>query len=154
MLMNTKNHRIYNSNFVISVVDLTQIELATDDDKKYHLDYWAQLFKAKTWEELKMLASGNEYLESAAQSVYTANADDIVRQKCQAREESERHERTLRRDISILQTQNAELQTENAELQTENAELQTENAELQTENAELQRKLLELQKQLVNLENK
>jgi len=33
------------------VLDLSRIDLATEEDKQYQLDYWAALFKAKTWEE-------------------------------------------------------------------------------------------------------
>ena len=39
MLLNVKNHRIYNDKFRLSVVDLTQIELATEEDKTYQIDY-------------------------------------------------------------------------------------------------------------------
>ena len=119
VLMNVKNHRIYNSKFVLSVVDLTQIRLASEEDKKYQLDYWASLFKAKTWEEIKMLAEKNEFLEEAAQSVYVANADEIVRQKCRAREEAERYERTLKRNIGKLQEENLKLREYIAELEAQ-----------------------------------
>jgi hypothetical protein len=33
------------------MLSLKQIGLATDEDKKYKIDTWAKLFKAKTWEE-------------------------------------------------------------------------------------------------------
>ena len=49
-MMNVKKHYIYNDNFTLNVLDLSQIELATDEDKAYKMDYWAKLFKAKTWE--------------------------------------------------------------------------------------------------------
>ena len=80
------------------MVNLNQIELATEEDKTYHIDYWASIFKAKTWEESKMLAKDNEYLQEAVESLYVANADEIVRQQCRAREDAERLERTLKRD--------------------------------------------------------
>ena len=48
-------HNVYSDKFILSVVDLTKIELATEEDKQYQIDYWASLFKAKTWEELKMI---------------------------------------------------------------------------------------------------
>lgn len=44
-----------------------------------------------------MLAKENEYLQEAANSLYVANADEIVRQQCIAREDAERRERTLER---------------------------------------------------------
>ena len=48
------------------------------------------------------MAKENEYLQEAAQSLYVANADEIVRQQCIARELAERRERTLERDKRIL----------------------------------------------------
>lgn len=85
------------------MVNLKKIELATEEDKKYHIDYWAALFKAKTWEELKMLTKENEYFKEAAEALYVANADEIVRQQCIAREDAERRERTLERNQRLLQ---------------------------------------------------
>ena len=43
-------HEVYSDNLTLSVVDLNQIKLATDEDKTYHIDYWASLFKADSWE--------------------------------------------------------------------------------------------------------
>ena len=80
------------------MTNLNQIKLATEEDKAYRIDYWATMFKAKTWEELRMMANDNEYLQEAAESLYVANADEIVRQQCRAREDAERRERTLERD--------------------------------------------------------
>ena len=116
VLMNKKTHRIYSDKFRLSVVDLTQIKMATEEDKTYQIDYWARLFKAKTWEEIKMLAEKSEYLQEAAQSVYVANADEIVRQKCLAREEAERHERTVKRNMDLLKKENRTLTEEKKEL--------------------------------------
>ncbi|MBQ8857693.1 MAG: Rpn family recombination-promoting nuclease/putative transposase [Lachnospiraceae bacterium] len=101
-MLNIKNHHLYSSKFSLSVVDLTQIDMATEEDKAYGIDYWARLFKAKTWEEIKMLAKDNEYLEAAANSLYEANADRMVRERCRARREAERYERTLERDNKLL----------------------------------------------------
>ena len=55
-LANIKNHQIYSDKLTISVVNLTQIKLATKDDKAYDIDLWARVFKATTWEEIEMLA--------------------------------------------------------------------------------------------------
>ena len=102
-MLNVKNHLVYSGKFVLSVVNLNQIELATEEDKAYGIDYWARIFKAKTWAEIKMLVKDNEYMQEAAESLYVANADEIVRQQCRAREDAERMERTLQRDLKILQ---------------------------------------------------
>ena len=96
-MLNIKNHLVYSDKFRLSVVNLKCIELATEEDKAYKIDYWARIFKAEAWEEIKMLAKDNEYLQEAANSLYVANADEIVRQQCIAREDAERRERTLER---------------------------------------------------------
>jgi conserved hypothetical protein (putative transposase or invertase) len=50
-MMNVNQHYIYNDNFTLNVLDLNQIHLATEKDKASKIDYWAKLFKAKTWED-------------------------------------------------------------------------------------------------------
>jgi len=79
-MMKVKNHQIYSSKLTLCVVDLTHIELATREDKQYQIDHWASLFKASTWEELKMIAKDNEFLTEAAETIYQLSADDSVRQ--------------------------------------------------------------------------
>lgn len=123
-MLNVKNYSLYSGKFTLSVVDLTQIELATKEDKAYQIDYWARVFKAKTWEELKMLAKENEYLNEAADSIYRANAEEIVRQQCRAREDAERRERTLERDNKLLKEDLATLKNDNATLKARIAELE------------------------------
>lgn len=49
-----------------------------------------------------MFAKDNEYLQGEAESLYVANADEIVRQQCRAREDAERLRRTLERDNKQL----------------------------------------------------
>lgn len=90
------------------------------------VDYWTRIFKAKTWEELKMWAENDEYLKEAADSLYKANADEIVRQQCRAREDAERRERTLERNVRILTEANKELQAEKQELQKDKKLLSNE----------------------------
>jgi len=133
MLLNVKNNHLFSDKIKLSVVDLSKIELATEEDKFYQIDYWARLFKAKTWEEIKMLAKDNENMQEAVNSIYIANADEMVRQKCLAREEAERHERTMLRDIQILEKKKAVLENKNAALQDENTALQNKNTALEQE---------------------
>lgn len=99
-MMNVKKHYIYNDKFTLNVLDLNQIELATDGDKAYRIDYWARLFKAKTWEDLKMLAQKDEIFEETCDAVFTLNQDDKVRYWCEAREEGKRIERTYQAIIA------------------------------------------------------
>ena len=84
------------------MVDLRHIDLATEEDKTYGIDYWAALFKVKTWEDLRMLAQNSEALQEATANLYIANSDEIVRQQCRAREDAERRERTLERNNRLL----------------------------------------------------
>jgi len=126
-MLNVKNHLVYSDKFILSVVNLNQIELATKEDKAYNIDYWARIFKAKTWEELKMFAKDNEYLQEAAECLYVANADEIVRQQCRAREDAERLQRTLERDNTLLKKQ---LASANEDLTNANKDLANANTRI------------------------
>ena len=45
-MLNIKNHHVYSDKFVLAVVDLSRIDLATDEDVACGLEHWARLFKA------------------------------------------------------------------------------------------------------------
>ncbi|MGN0308877.1 MAG: Rpn family recombination-promoting nuclease/putative transposase [Lachnospiraceae bacterium] len=124
-LLNIRNLCRYSSKFSLSVVSLNQIELANEEDRASGLDHWAELFKAKTWEEMKMLVKEDEYLEEAARAILEANADWLVREKCIARELAERREKTLERDIRLLKGENSNLKGEVSNLKEQIEELQT-----------------------------
>lgn len=86
-LANDITHRIYTGKFALSVLSLKRIELATENDKLFGIDYWAKLFKATTWEELRMIAENNPTLQEAAKTVYKMSDDERIQQLCFAREE-------------------------------------------------------------------
>ena len=71
------------------MIDLTRIDLATEEDKYYEIDRWAKLFKAATWEELKMIAKNDPDLMQASDELYKVNKDDILRQQARARADAE-----------------------------------------------------------------
>ena len=127
-LLNIKNQHLYSDKFVLSVVDLTHIELATDEDKAHGIDRWARLFKSTTWEEIKMIAENNPILTEASETLYTYNADEIARQRSQARAEYLAHERAVNNRMAKLSEENAVL---TAEKQTWDAERQTLTAEIE-----------------------
>lgn len=77
-----------------------------------------------------MLAENNEYLKEAAESLYRANADEIVRQQCRAREDAERRERTLERDNQRLRADNETLKEDNETLKEDNKTLKEDNEAL------------------------
>ena len=147
-MINIKNPaQVYSDKFTLSVVDLTQIDKATEEDKSSKIDYWARLFKAKTWEELQMLAQNDEYLQEAATSIRIANEEQIIREQCRAREDAIRRERTLERDLKLLLDEKASWLGEKASLLDENASLLDENTSLQDELASLRKQLAKLQAQ-------
>ncbi len=144
--MNVKKHYIYNDNFTLNVLDLNQIELATDEDKAFALDYWARLFRAKTWEELKMMAQNNTVFKEARETLYKLNQDDEMRYLCEMREEGQRIMRTYQ---SLIKQGENKLAQKDAELAQKNAELAqnaTALAEKDAVIAALQEQLKALQK--------
>ncbi len=86
-MRNVKDGYLYTDRFNLIVVELNHEELATDEDIAYGIDKWVRLFKAKTWEELKMIAQDNEYLASAAESAYLSNNNKLIRKVAQERED-------------------------------------------------------------------
>ena len=97
--MNEKSHKIYSDKLRISVVDLTHIDLATDEDKLFGIDHWARLFKSRTWEDLKMLAENNPIIDEAASTIYSISQDNILLEQIRARDEAIAHENYLRKQM-------------------------------------------------------
>ena len=149
-LLNIKNHTTYSDKLTLSVIDLKHIELATEEDKAYKIDYWARLFTATTWEELKMIADKDIYLEAATQSMYELSSDELVQRQCRARRDYYKqinsHNKTIR-EFEEAQQKLQETQTELQETQTELQEAQTELQEAQTEIERLQKYIENLEKQ-------
>ena len=79
------------------------IRLATKEDKKWHIDEWARLFKATTWEELKMIAEKDQVYSEAANSIYIQNSDETVRAMCEARQEAIFHEQYMQKQLKEAQ---------------------------------------------------
>ncbi|MGN0431508.1 MAG: Rpn family recombination-promoting nuclease/putative transposase [Lachnospiraceae bacterium] len=156
MLMNVKKHTIYSDKFILSVVDLTQIELATEEDKENQLDYWASLFKATTWEDIKMIAKNNSYFAEAAETMYQLSADEQIRLQCQARADFERQERSNRHqheeEVASLKAEIVTLQETNTALREENAALKEKCAALEEKCAALEEQCATLEKQCSILE--
>lgn len=78
---------LYSDKLRLSVVDLSKTDMATEEDKAYHIDYWASLFKAATWEEIKMLAQKDECIMDASNTIYHLSQEEKIRLQCEARED-------------------------------------------------------------------
>ena len=131
--MNEKNFHVYSSKFRICVIDLTQIELATEEDKQHEIDLQAKVFLATTWEEIEMLAQNNEYLQETVSGVRQLTAEEKIRQRCQARETNAYWERIRNAQTKRLETDLANTHAELSDTQSELANTQTELANTQTE---------------------
>ena len=136
-LMDEKNYHIYSDKFALNVLNLKQIELATDEDRKWKLDHWARLFKATTWEEIRMIATDNEYLQEASNVLYDLNADFNVRERCRNREEYYNVIRSFQSDLDMvkdaLALTNQKLDQSKSELAQTSSELaHSKNALAQT----------------------
>lgn len=148
MLSNVKTHRIYTSKFKLKVVELNHTKFATDEDKQYKIDRWARMFKATTWEELRMCAGDDEAMQSAVKKVYEYNEEEAVRDMCRARDEAIAFEEFMKREKEKLLARKEKLEAANEVLKNANDELQNANDELQNANDELQNANDELQTKL------
>lgn len=132
-ILNEKNHALYSDKLSLHVVDLTHIELATEEDKAWKIDYWARLFTATTWEELKMIAKNNIYMKAATEEMYIRSADEMIEQRCRARNDYYRTIRTYDKTIQDLEESNATLLSENQTLLSEKEALLKRIAELESQ---------------------
>ena len=133
-LVNVKNLQTYTSKFRLGVLNLKQIELATEEDKEFKIDYWAKFFKAKTWEEIKMLAEKYPIIADAAVSIHEMTAEEKIRAICETRADYDRIERTWKLEIAELQEANDELQEQ---LNESNSEVSRLRAEIEALKAQL-----------------
>jgi predicted transposase/invertase (TIGR01784 family) len=136
-MMNIKNSNIYSDKFVLSVVDLNQIELATEEDKAYGIDKWAELFKATTWEELKTMAAQNTVFEDVAKSMFMYSCNKDVLEQCRKVEYDQKYVKHLNDDIKSLKADNTDLHNQLADKNNHISELEAENAALKAEVAKL-----------------
>ena len=148
-MLNVKNHHVFNEKFVLNVLDLKRIDLATEEDRRYEIDCWARMFKAGTWEELRMIAEKNKYMSEAAMAMYELNADEIIRQQCMVREEYNRYEKMMARKLAEANEQLAEANEQLAEARKDVEEatrqLEQERSNYEAEIARLQELLAQKQ---------
>jgi predicted transposase/invertase (TIGR01784 family) len=86
-LRNERTGQLYTGKILISVVNLTRIDLATKEDIQAHRDLWASFFKAKSWEELIMLAQQDTNIAKAVTTVHKLSEDEEFRMQYEARED-------------------------------------------------------------------
>ena len=70
---------IYSDKLRFSVVVLTHIDLATEEDKPSQINQWTVLFKATTWEKIKIISLENSYLLEASKAYYKLTQEEFGR---------------------------------------------------------------------------
>ena len=144
-LLNIKNHHLYSDKFALSVIDLSHIELATEEDIACGIDRWARLFKAKTWEELKMIAQDNPAMTQAAENLYVLNTDEQARARARARQEAIIHEKAMQQRQADLERQLLEQQEARERAMQEAIIHEKAMQHMQQRQADLERQLQEQQ---------
>ena len=115
-LLRDETGYLYTDKFSIGVVDLSRIALATDADRQYNIDKWALLFKAQSWEDIKMLAKEDTNIQAAAATVFQLTEDDRIRQQYEAREDHLRRERGMARRLAYVDSLEKEVAEKDEQL--------------------------------------
>ncbi|MCM1125366.1 MAG: Rpn family recombination-promoting nuclease/putative transposase [Lachnospiraceae bacterium] len=149
--LNVKNHLLYSDKIQLSVLDLTCIHLATEEDKFYQIDYWASLFKAATWEEIKMLASKNKYIEEASETIYKLSLKEKIRLQCEAREDYYRRQKSMQ---LMREQQLAEIEKQSSQIEQQNSEIERQNSEIERQNSEIEKQNSKIEKQAAIIQQK
>jgi predicted transposase/invertase (TIGR01784 family) len=79
-LTNLKNRHLYTDKFGINMLQLNHTDLATKEDIRNNLVYWADLFKATTWEEFKSLAKNHPDIEEVGNLIFELNYDNQAKE--------------------------------------------------------------------------
>ncbi len=144
-LLEEKDHYPYTDKLQIGVMDLTRIDLATTEDQEYNIDKWARLFKAKTWEDIKMVAAKNRMIDDAATTIYQLTADERIRQQCEAREDYLRRQRGIQQMLEEQRQQLAEQEQQLTEKDRQLTEQKQQLTAMKSELEEANKRLQELE---------
>ncbi|MCM1213160.1 MAG: Rpn family recombination-promoting nuclease/putative transposase [Lachnospiraceae bacterium] len=139
--LNVKNHMLYSDKLRLSVLNLTRIDLATEEDRSYHIDYWASLFKSTTWEEIKMLAQKDDLINDASNTIYQLTREEKIRLQCEAREDYYRRQNYVEEEFSrkeaALADKDAELAEKDAQIADKDAQIADKDAQIADKNAQI-----------------
>ena len=152
-IQNIKNHNIYTDKFILHVIELNSIDLATKDDCDYEIDKWACFLKAKTWEDIRMLINENPALQSVGETLYQLNMNDQLRETCERFVYAEAEKNALNEMNTELKQLNAELKQTHDALTKSNAELEQSNAQLEQEIADKDVEIARLKALLASRDN-
>ena len=158
-VLNTKTHEEFTNKLIIKVLMLNNIENATEEQKANYnsIYYWAKLFKAKTWEELRMIAEKNERMKSLVNTASELSGDRSVKEACEARfiyqMDINTYEHRIQQRDQVIEEQQGTIEEQRGQLQQKDELLEQKDELLEqkdnlleqsaTEIDELKRKLKE-----------
>lgn len=106
MLVNTEDlSDLYTDKLKITNVNLNNVDKATENEKSCGIEKWARLFKAETWEDLRMIAHDDKRMDQAISSIWQLTEDRKVREQMQRRAENERLWADMEESIKEKDTQ-------------------------------------------------
>ena len=112
ILNDKKLEQKYTDKFRISNVNLTAIDLATQDDIDSGIVKWAKLFAAKTWEDLIMLTKNDSKMDQAVSSAWQLSEDKKIQEQMRRRAENEWLWKDMEDSVAKAQSQLAEAQSQ------------------------------------------
>ena len=144
MFLNTKNHQPYSTLLSLNVLYLNRTDLATEEDIKHDLVYWAKLFQTTTWEDLKALCTAHPDFEEVAKAMYKSNIQS------QEKTLFEAHQKFLM-DKAAADEEAAENERQMAELKEQMAKLKEEAIELKEQAAGYKAQTIEYKEQIISV---
>lgn len=102
----------YSDKMSIRVLQLNQLKKELDEQIRPEIYNWAQLFKAETWEEMRMLAERDESIKECVFTYKELTADEKARMQSEARDDYYRRlnwaeERGIRKGMEQAQKETA-----------------------------------------------
>lgn len=70
---------MYSSKIIFHMIELKKIETASEEEKRQELYRWTRLIAATSWEEIRMEAKGNSYMEAAVKEMEKINQNEEER---------------------------------------------------------------------------
>lgn len=139
-LYNPETKHKYSDKFGIYMLQLNQIGNPMDEKEKPEIYYWAQFFKAATWEEIKMLAQKNESINQGIVTLKQLTADEKMQMQMEARERYRRdmvacEEYGRRQNAKLLAEQECTIQEQYNIIQKQEREIQLLKQQLAQQNS-------------------
>lgn len=152
-MLNEKTYQKYSDKFRLAVVDLTQIKLATEEDRAYKIDQWAQFFKGKDWGELAMLAKNNTDIQAAVGTVYQLSREKQIRQQCEAREDYYKRERDRQRRDKQAEERERKIEEKEQEIEEKEQKIEEKEQEIEEKEQRVKKYMKELAESVKELEH-